>query len=164
MVCLWLLIGLGGIFNFMELKKNEKAASMCKALTSASVAPPTSGGACDWLWWLYRRFRRIIGFVPTSSSSLDGACMMVRFSLAINDFSFSPFIFFSFSLDLCAGHVENQISLSIVFFFLFGPSSLIFNFFSFQICFQICCSFLNCYFFFVFNCFLDWFVFLTISP
>jgi len=122
MVCLWLLIGLGGIFGFIQLKNIYIGA--CKALASALATSLTSSGTYDWLWWLYWRFRHIIGFVSASSSSFDGACIVVRRGLAENGF-FS----FSFFLDLCAGHAKNQNNPSIVFFLQFNPSSLIYNFF-----------------------------------
>jgi len=45
------LIGLGGIFSFVQLqkKKPKKAVGTCKALTSALAALLTLGNACGLL-------------------------------------------------------------------------------------------------------------------
>jgi hypothetical protein len=45
MVCLLLLIGLGGIFDFVPIK-TKKHASACKAPASASAAPLILGDVC----------------------------------------------------------------------------------------------------------------------
>jgi len=45
MVCLLLLIGLGGIFGFVPIK-TKKHAGACKAPVSTSAAPPTLGDVC----------------------------------------------------------------------------------------------------------------------
>jgi len=40
------LISLGGIFDFVQLKKIKKAASACKVPASMLAAPSTLEGAC----------------------------------------------------------------------------------------------------------------------
>jgi hypothetical protein len=41
-----LLIGLGGIFDFVQLKKIKKAAGACKVPASMLASPSTLKGAC----------------------------------------------------------------------------------------------------------------------
>jgi len=179
MVCLWLLTGLGGIFSFIQLKKIKKVVDACKAPASASVASLTSSDTYSWLWCLYWRFRRVIGFVSTSSFSLYGACIVVRRGLAENGF----FIYFhSLSSWICVQAMQKiKMGLQLFFFFiqslfsylqfflhwlfligfyfLFHPWS-----FDFLILFSNLVLILWIAIYFILNCFLNLFVFLQFHP
>jgi hypothetical protein len=166
-----LLIGLGGIFDFVQLKKIKKAAGACKVPASMLAAPSTLEGACGWLRWFYWHFCCIIRFVSTYSSFLDDACIMVWCSLAGNGF-----FLFIFSLLFLPGFVckpgrkTNHPFNWFFFLFWLSLSYLICNFLLFTlvisnwilISFEFYVGFnpnyFNCFFF----CFA-WFFFLLIS-
>ena len=124
MICLWLLISLEGIFGFVQFKKTKKATGSCKALASVSATPPNSGEVCRWLWWVYWRSRRIIGFVSTSSSFLDGTCIVVRHGLVGNDFFFLFLSFPSLSSWICIQAMQ-KIKSTLQLFFSFDSVPLL---------------------------------------